>query len=80
MQSYTWFAIVAATGDADAVCKRDEVAARLTSSELSAANAAAAAFVPDTPDRAANEPAPPPPGQDTAKANALPVKSKVSGL
>jgi localization factor PodJL len=78
VRSYTWFAIVAATGDADAARKRDEVAARLTSSELSAANAAAAAFVPDTPDRAANEPAPPPAGQDTAKA--IPVKSKVSGL
>jgi localization factor PodJL len=37
VRSYTWFAIVAATGDADAARKRDEVAARLTSSELSAA-------------------------------------------
>jgi localization factor PodJL len=65
VRSYTWFAIVAATGDADAARKSDQVAARLTSSELSAANAAAAAFVPDTPDRAANEPAPPSAGQDT---------------
>jgi localization factor PodJL len=80
VQSYTWFAIVAASGDADAARKRDEVAARLTSSELSSANAAAAAFVPQTPDRAANEPLPVPSGQEAAKANASPLKSKVSGL
>jgi localization factor PodJL len=80
VRSYTWFAIVAASGDADAARKRDEVAARLTSSELSSANAAAAAFVPQTPDRAANEPAPVPSGQEAAKANAGPVKPKVSGL
>lgn len=79
-RSYTWFAIVAATGDVDAAQKRDEVAARLTSSELAAANSAAAAFVPDAPDRAANEPAPSTPGQEAAKANAGSVKSQVSGL
>ncbi len=80
IRSYTWFAIVAATGDADAAHKRDELAARLTSSELSAANAAAAAFVPGTPDSAANEPAPPSRGQEAAKPKAGPNKSKVSGL
>jgi localization factor PodJL len=80
VRSYTWFAIVAASGDADAGRKRDEVAARLTSSELSSANASAAAFVPKTPDWAANEPVPVPSGQEAAKANAGPVKSKVSGL
>lgn len=79
-RSYTWFAIVAATGDADAAQKRDEIAARLTRSELAAANAAAAAFVPDAPDRAANEPAPSTPGQEAAKANAGSVKSQLSGL
>jgi hypothetical protein len=36
----------AAAGDADAARKRDDVAATLTSSELAAANAAAAAFEP----------------------------------
>ncbi|MGH6848683.1 MAG: hypothetical protein ACREC0_14990, partial [Methylocella sp.] len=41
VKSYTWFAIVAAAGDADAARKRDDVAARLTSSELAAANTAA---------------------------------------
>ena len=55
VRSYTWFAIVAAAGDADAAKKRDEVAARLTSSELAAANSAAAVFEPRPADRAANE-------------------------
>jgi TPR repeat protein len=80
VRSYTWFAIVAATGEADAARKRDEVAARLTSSELAAANAAAAAFVPAIPDRAANEPTPPSPAQEAAKAHSGPNKSNVSGL
>jgi localization factor PodJL len=60
VKSYTWFAIVAAAGDADAARKRDEVAARLTSSELAAANAAAAGFAPRPADHAANEITPPP--------------------
>ena len=55
VKSYTWFAIVAATGDAAAAKKRDEVAARLTSSELASANAAAAAFEPRPADTAATE-------------------------
>lgn len=82
VSSYTWFAIVAAAGDADAAKKRDEVAARLTSSELAAANAAAAAFEPRPADRAANEAAPPPaPHHEAVPAKqGQPVKPKVSGL
>jgi localization factor PodJL len=71
VRSYIWFAIVAASGDADAAQKGDAVAARLTSSELSLANAAATAFVPHTPDRAANESAPLSPGPEAASAREL---------
>ena len=76
VKSYTWFAIVAAAGDADAARKRNDVAARLTSSELAAANAAAAGFAPRPADHAANEITPPPARLEAAQ----PVKPKVSGL
>ena len=79
VKSYTWFAIVAATGDADAARKRDDVAARLTSSELAAANAAAAGFAPRPADHAANEITPPPARLGAAPAQGQPVP-KVSGL
>jgi localization factor PodJL len=80
VKSYTWFAIVAAAGDADAARKRDDVAARLTSSELAAANAAAAGFAPRPADRAANETPPPPAQLKAIPAQGQPVKPKVSGL
>ncbi|MGH6845038.1 MAG: hypothetical protein ACRECU_10040 [Methylocella sp.] len=60
VKSYTWFSIVAAAGDTDAARKRDDVSARLTSSELAAANAAVAGFAPRPADHAANEITPPP--------------------
>jgi localization factor PodJL len=80
VKSYTWFAIVAAAGDADAARKRDDVAARLTSSELAAANAAAAGFAPCPADQAANEIPPPPAHLEAAPAQGQSVKPKVSGL
>ncbi|MGH6796457.1 MAG: tetratricopeptide repeat protein [Methylocella sp.] len=80
VKSYTWFAIVAAAGDADAARKRDDVATRLTSSELAAANAAAAGFAPHPADRAANEITPLPAQTEAAPAQEHPVKPKVSGL
>jgi TPR repeat protein len=80
VKSYTWFAIVAAAGDADAARKRDDVAARLTSSELAAANAAAAGFAPRPADHAANEIASPSAQLEAAPAQRQPVKPKVSGL
>jgi TPR repeat protein len=80
VKSYTWFAIVAAAGDADAARKRDDVAARLTSSELAAANAAAAGFAPRPADHAANEIASPPAQLEAAPAQRQPLKPKVSGL
>ena len=55
VKSYTWFSIVAASGDADAAKKRDEVATRLTGSERAAADAAASSFVPHTADQGVNE-------------------------
>ena len=80
VKSYTWFAIVAAAGDADAARKRDDVAARLTSSELAAANAAAAGFAPRPADYAANEITPQPAQLEAAPAQGQPIKPKVSGL
>jgi localization factor PodJL len=80
VKSYTWFAIVAAAGDADAARKRDDVAARLTSSELAAANAAAMGFVPRPADHAANEIPPPPAQLEAAPAQGQSVKPKISGL
>jgi localization factor PodJL len=72
---------VAAAGDADAATKRDEVAARLTSSELAAANAAAAAFESRPAERTANEAPPPAAYRDANPATqGQPVKPKISGL
>ena len=82
LKSYTWFAIVAAAvATPTPPKKRDDVGARLTSSELAAANAAAAGFAPRPADHAANENRTPPPAQlEAAPAQGQPVKPKVSGL
>ncbi|MCI0466906.1 MAG: hypothetical protein L0Y57_07885, partial [Beijerinckiaceae bacterium] len=80
VKSYTWFAIVAAAGDADAANKRNEVAAKLTSSEIAAANSAAASFAPSPADRTANDPMPPAVMQEATPAQDAPAKPKVSGL
>jgi localization factor PodJL len=80
VKSYTWFAILAAAGDAGAARKRDEVGARLTTTELAAANTAAAAFAQRPADRAANEALLPQSAQQTAPAQEGLVKPKVSGL
>lgn len=81
-RSYTWFAIVAAKGDAEAAAKRDEVAIRLTASDLAAAKMAAETFRPRPPDPATNEAAPAQSGEAAATptANAKSAKPKVSGL
>jgi localization factor PodJL len=55
VSAYAWFSIVAAQGDDDAAHKRDDVGARLNSSDLDAAKAIAAGFRPKTPDPAAND-------------------------
>ncbi len=82
VKSYVWFSIVAAAGDPDAAKKRDEVAARLTSSEVASANAAVASFVPRQPDQAANQDPPPSAAPQIASPGklSLPEKPKLSGL
>ena len=82
VQSYQWFAIAAAQGDTDAAQKRDDVAGKLSASELSVAKALAAAFHPRSPDAAATEVTPPPGGWDGA-AGSTPLnsaRSKISSL
>ena len=82
VKSYVWFSIVAAAGDPDAAKKRDEVAARLTSSEVASANAAVAGFVPRQPDQAANQESPPSAAPQVASPGkpSLQEKPKLSGL
>lgn len=78
VRSYTWFAVVAAAGDEDAGKKRDDIAARLTSTELAAANALVVGFKPRPADRAANESTVPEWTLEAAPAQ--PETPKVSGL
>jgi len=54
-QAFRWFALAAAQGDAEAVRKRDEIAARLTSAELAAAKAAVEEWRPRPSDPLAND-------------------------
>jgi len=54
-QSYVWFSAAADQGDADAARKRDEVAGRLSASELAAAKRQVAAFHPRAADPAVND-------------------------
>jgi localization factor PodJL len=55
VSAYTWFAIAAAQGDADAAKKRDEIGATLDADQLAAAKSVAASFRAKTPDAAAND-------------------------
>lgn len=63
-QSYRWFAIAAAQGDEDAGRKRDEVASRLSASDLAAAKAATESWKPKPLEANANEVTPPAKGWD----------------
>lgn len=63
-QSYRWFAIAAAQGDEDAGRKRDEVAGRLSASDLAAAKAATESWRPKPIEASANEVTPPAKGWD----------------
>jgi localization factor PodJL len=63
-QSYTWFAVAARQGDADAAKKRDEVGARLTPVDLAAGRTASLEWKPKPLDPAANEVAAPAQGWD----------------
>lgn len=53
--SYTWFAIAATQGDTDAASKRDEVAGRLSESELALAKAKVELWRPKAPTADAND-------------------------
>ncbi|CAN7298539.1 hypothetical protein LJR090_002183 [Bosea sp. LjRoot90] len=63
-QSYRWFAIAAAQGDEDAGRKRDEVAGRLSASDLAAAKAATESWKAKPLEANANEVTPPAKGWD----------------
>ena len=66
-QSYMWFAIAAAQGDQDAAKKRDEVATRLDSKDLSAAKSLVDGFKPRALKSEANEVTPPRGGWENVK-------------
>ncbi|WP_424363544.1 peptidoglycan-binding protein [Methylocystis parvus] len=70
-QSYLWFAAAADQGDADAAKKRDEVAARLDTKDLSTAKSLAAGFKPREPRREANDVLPPKGGWENLKDPAM---------
>jgi localization factor PodJL len=79
-KSYKWFAIAAAHGDEDAGKKRDEVAARMTSSEVAAARAAAERWRAEPTDRAANEVTLPAQGwTDTSASAPAPARAANAG-
>lgn len=66
-QSYLWFAAAADQGDGDAAKKRDEVAARLDTKDLSTARSLAAGFKAKEPRREANDVLPPKGGWEAQK-------------
>ena len=82
VQSYQWFSVAAAAGDADAGKKRDEVGLKLSANDVAVAKALAASFQPRVPEAAAVEVAPPPGGWDGASgASRLnSARSKISSL
>lgn len=56
VQSYAWFSAAAAQGDDDAAKKRDDVANKLSPTDLASAKSLAATFKPRKLDPAVNEP------------------------
>ncbi|MBN8959459.1 MAG: hypothetical protein J0H17_23360, partial [Rhizobiales bacterium] len=59
-ESFKWFSLAAAQGDADAARKRDDVAKRLDPQSLAAAKLAVTSFTPEKqPDDAVSVTAPP---------------------
>lgn len=65
-KAFQWFSLAAAQGDAEAAKKRDDVAARLTASELAAAKTAVGRWQPRPVDPTANGTAPAPRGRTAA--------------
>ena len=78
-QSYMWFAIAAAQGDQDAAKKRDEVATRLNSKDLSAAKSLVDGFKPRPLKSEANEVTPPRGGWENVKIQDIKPAPKPSG-
>ena len=84
--SWAWFTAATAQGDIDSAQKREEIAARLTPTQMAAAKAMVEAYRARTPDPASNEVTTPPGGWDTLsvtntpKASAPAQKAKVSKL
>lgn len=75
-QSYLWFAVAAGQGDDDAARKRDEVAQRLSPTDLAAAKAEAAAWKPRQASAAANEVTPPARGWEASPTATAPKPAK----
>jgi localization factor PodJL len=74
-ESFKWFSLAAAQGDADAGRKRDDIAKRLDAQSLAAAKLAIQTFTPEPqPDDAINV-ASPAGGWDTAPAPATAAKA-----
>jgi localization factor PodJL len=82
VQSYQWFAVAADQQDVDAAAKRDEVASKLSASDLSVAKALAASFHPRTADLTATEVRAPTGGWDGASTTSPlnSARSKISSL
>ena len=78
-QSYMWFAIAAAQGDQDAAKKRDEVATRLDSKDLSAAKSLVDGFKPRPLKSEANEVTPPRGGWENVKIQDIKPAPKPGG-
>jgi len=73
-ESFKWFSLAAAQGDADAARKRDDIAKRLDPQSLAAAKLAIQTFTPEPqPDDAFNV-AGPAGGWDSAPAQPAPAK------
>lgn len=86
-QSFTWFAVAARQGDTDAGKKRDEVGAKLSAIDLSAARNASLTWKASTPDPVSNEvaapaegwdPAPRPPQQTQPQPQRAPQKQRAT--
>ena len=78
VEAYKWFSAAAAQGDADAVKKRDELAARMTPDKLAEAKAVVENFRAKKPDVRANDVAVPEGGWDQV-AKAAPAPAPAAG-
>ena len=82
VQSYEWFAIAAQQNDTDAATKRDEVAAKMSATDLAVAKTLASTFRPKTADVSVTDVAAPFGGGDGASSpsSVKSVRPKLSSL